>query len=465
MWRATSARVGAVDLWELDAAALHEAYAAGACTPLDVVDACLARIEAVDPQVGAFVEVLADEARAAARRLPAVPPTDGRLPLYGVPFAVKDLFDVAGCRTTAGSEVPFGDGRPAAGDAVAVARLRAAGGILLGRTRTHEFAWGITTRHPRLGGTVNPRDPSRVAGGSSGGSAAAVASGAVPVALGTDTGGSIRIPAAFCGVVGWKPTRGVVSLDGVVPLSPTLDHGGVLARTVADVALVATPSARRPVPVARRVGMGAPTGIEGALADAGVEVVELALPAPDELRAVQVAIQQAEVLDLHQRQWGTWPRHADRYGEDVAERFRLAAEQVTPARTEAAYRRRAELIAEVDAVLERAGVDAVLLPLAPCGPSTLDDPDHVVVDGVRVPLRDAVMPWTALGNVTGFPACAVPVGLGDHGLPRAVQLLGRPDADESVLDAAALVEAHYPPLSVCGPSTPPRTATGGPTRS
>lgn len=463
-----------MDLWELDAEALRRAYAAGDCSPVEVVDACLARIEAVDPHVGAFVEVVVDEARATARRLTATArPADGRLPLYGVPFAVKDVFDVAGSRTTAGSEVPFGDGAPAPADAPAVARLRAAGAVLLGRTRTHEFAWGITTRHPRLGGTVNPWDGRRVAGGSSGGSAAAVAARTVAMALGTDTGGSIRIPAAFCGVVGWKPAHGVVPLDGVVPLSRTLDHGGVLARSVADAVLGAAVAAGRspappPKPAARRVGVGATDGIDAvvaALSDEGVEIVALDLPSVDEVRDVQIAIQQAEVLDLHQRAWGTWPRYADRYGADVAERFRLAAAQVTPARTEAAYRRRRALIAEVGALLADADVDAVVLPVAPCGPSTIEDPDHVVVHGVRVALRDTVMPLTALGNVTGFPVCALPVGLGDDGLPRAVQVLGGDPArgtDRRLLDAAALIEARCP-FTACAPSRPPRTASDEPT--
>lgn len=430
--------------------ALSAACRAGQCSPLEVVDAHLARISAVDPHVGAFSEVLAEHARAQAA---AAVRRRERGALYGVPFGVKDLFDVAGTRTRAGSEVPFGDGRAATADATAVRHLRRAGAIVVGRTRTHEFAWGITTRHPRAGGTVNPWSPTRVAGGSSGGSAAAVAAREVPVAIGTDTGGSVRIPAAFCGVVGWKPTYGAIPLDGVVPLSRTLDHGGVLARTVADAALVAgaaggSRTVELPRPGATRIGVAATLGVEDvvrALQGADIDMVEVVLPPRDEVRLVQVAIQEAEVLDLHQRELGTWPRFEERYGEDIAERLRLAARVVTPERTEAARRRREEVIAEVDLLLGGFDVDAVVLPAATCGPSTLRDPDHVVVGGRRLPLRDVVMPWTALANVAGLPACTVPVGIDDEAMPRAVQLLGRRHGEARLLGVAALVETLFPP--------------------
>src|SRR3954462_6264771 len=187
--------------------------------PVEVVEAALDRLAAVDAEVGAFVGGDADGAGRAAeglrRRLRNGEPVG---PLAGVPLAVKDLFDVAGSVTRGGSRVP--PDPPPQQDATAVARLRRAGAIVVGRTRTHEFAWGLTTQHPVLGGTRNPWDLCRISGRASGGSAAAVAAGMTPLSLGTDPGCSIRLPAAFSGLVGQKPTFGSVPTDGVLPLAP-----------------------------------------------------------------------------------------------------------------------------------------------------------------------------------------------------------------------------------------------------
>ena len=366
---------------------------------------------------GAFSELFDDQ--------PATPATG---PLAGKAFAVKELFDVAGTLTTAGTEVAFTQ-EPADHDAPAVARLRQAGARLVGRTRSHEFAWGITTRHPRLGGTVNPHDPARVAGGSSGGSAAAVAAGLVDFALGTDTGGSTRIPAAFCGVVGYKPAYGRIPLDGVVPLAPTLDHVGILARTVADAVLVADIAAGDdPVPLPDTPPDDLRIGVVG---------VDLELPTVD---AVHQTIQRTEALAVH-RALGTWPAQAHLYGDDVRARLEHA-ETVTAEEADAAYRRRHELI---ETETERlADYDAILLPTAPCGPSTVADPDHVVVDGRRVPLRDAVMPSTFYANVVGFPAFSVPTGTDADGMPVGLQLLAVPARARRLAAAAAALAVTIP---------------------
>lgn len=350
-------------------------------------------------------------------------------PLAGKTFAVKELFDIAGTLTTAGTEVVF-TSRPADRDAPAVARVREAGAQLVGRARTHEFAWGITTRHPRLGGTVNPHDPTRVAGGSSGGSAAAVAAGLVDFALGTDTGGSTRIPAAFCGVVGFKPAYGRIPLDGVVPLAPTLDHVGILAHTVADAVLVADIAAGDDP-----VLLSDPTPPDDLRI--GVVGVDLDMPVVD---AVHQTIQRTEALAVH-RALGTWPAQAHLYGDDVRARFEFA-ETVTTEEADAAYRRRRELI---ETETERlADFDAVVLPTAPCGPSTIDDPDHVVVDGRRVPLRDAVMPFTFYANVVGFPAFSVPTGTDADGMPVGLQLLAVPARARRLAAAAAALAVTIP---------------------
>lgn len=219
---------------ELSAVEAAARIADGSLSPVDLAQQVLARIRVADPEVGAYTVVLEesvlDEAERAAKRIAQEGP---RGPLDGVPVSVKDLFDVAGTPTWAGSSaLRRACGTPAAADAAVVARLRAAGALVLGKTQMDEFAFGTVTP-----GTRNPRCPERSAGGSSGGAAAAVAAGMGPLALGTDTGGSVRIPAAMCGVVGLKPTYGVLPGEGVAPLSWSLDTPGVLSRGVADAAL------------------------------------------------------------------------------------------------------------------------------------------------------------------------------------------------------------------------------------
>lgn len=422
----------------------------GRTDPVALVEQALERAAA--DTSGAFVLVDAQGAREQARLL-----RDGpvRGPLHGVPVAVKDLYDIEGQVTRAGSQVPAGP--VAVRDAEAVARLRAVGAVVVGRTRTHEFAWGITTQHARLGSTRNPADPSRVPGGSSGGSAAAVAARIVPLALGSDTGCSIRLPAAWCGLVGHKPTWGAVPLTGVVPLAPSLDCGGALVRDVADARLAFEVLTGRPLgdpaPVTGlRLGVvGAARGpVTAAVAArleetaaraerAGMVRSSAALPG-SRVQQLYGVVQGSEALAWH-RSSGRWPRHADAYGDDVRAQLerceQITAEQVAdaiPAR-EALRRAFAELFQRVD---------LLLLPVAGCGPSTTADPGTGVTDGVPGLLRDAVLPWTVPANLAGLPACALPVGVDDDGLPVGLQVMGPPGADARVLDAAQA-------LSLCSP--------------
>src|SRR6267143_1211810 len=203
---------------------------------VDLVRACLDRITRHDRELGAFITLTADSALDEAKRADAdLANGVDRGPLHGIPVALKDLYDTAGLRTTGGSRI-FADRVPERDSAV-VEKLRAAGAVLLGKLNLHEWALGVTNQNPHFGPACNPWDTTRIPGGSSGGSAIAVASGFCYFSLGSDTGGSIRIPASLCGVAGLKPTYGRVSLRGVIPLAWTLDHSGPLARTIGDLAL------------------------------------------------------------------------------------------------------------------------------------------------------------------------------------------------------------------------------------
>lgn len=428
---------------------------AGGLDPVEAVELALARIVETDDLLGAFVTVDAERARSAAREawrtLRAGEPVG---PLHGVPVGVKDLIDVEGQVTRAGSEIP--PGAAARRDAEMVARLRVAGAIPIGRTRTHEFAWGITTQHPRLGGTRNPHNPSRIPGGSSGGSAAAVAAGMVPLALGTDTGGSLRLPAAFCGLVAHKPTHGLVPLDGVTPLAPSLDTGGALVRTVADARVSVELLSGRPLaPPATiaglRIGLADGVGLPALNPDVAAavrhaadglavrvrEVVELRLPLADRGVESYRGIQGREALDWH-RATGRWPRYANVYGDDVRARL-SACEAMSAEELAAADALRVQLRQAMERVFER--VELLMLPVASCGPSTVAAPNSVVrqVVGQHGDLRVAVLPWTVPANLGGWPACSVPIGRDADGLPIGVQILGPAGSDARVLDVAAEV--------------------------
>lgn len=428
------------ELWRLGVRDLVDGYRSGAFTPSDVLASLTERIRERDNDVHAFVEVTAAAGSS----------YDPSRELSGVPYAVKDVFDITGRVTRAGSVVRA-DARPATTNAAIVSRLDEAGAVLVGRTVTHEFAWGITSRHARLGGARNPHDRARIAGGSSGGSAAAVAAGMVPLAVGTDTGGSIRIPAAWCGVCGWKPTTGLVSTSGVLPLAPSLDTVGFLARSVADLVAVGRAvaglaaqvgSRNRPrpwrvsLPVSLEPGVApdiaaALDTIGRRLTESGVEVMTSAaydgVLTYDAFRPIQAA----EALAVHRDLLRTWPARAADYGPDVADRLR-AAEAIDDADVASARERAKQLQAVPD------GADALLLPVAGCGPPTIDAPD-VAPDSGR-PLRDLLLPFTVLANLTGAPAVSVPAGCDRDGLPIGVQVIARPGQDHIALAIASVLQ-------------------------
>jgi aspartyl-tRNA(Asn)/glutamyl-tRNA(Gln) amidotransferase subunit A len=439
----------------------------GLASSAELVERALERVAALDGRVGAFVTVLAGEARAEAAARDAQRRRGEALgPLHGVPLAIKDLADVAGAVTGAGS--PKLAANRAARDAAVVARLRAAGAVVVGKTRTHEFAYGVLTP-----GTANPWDLARIAGGSSGGSAAAVAAGMVPAALGTDTAGSVRIPAACCGVVGFKPTWGRVPAAGVFPLSWSCDHVGPIAADVAGAALLfevmAAAPAPAPEPERRRPGAGGPRigrlagaalgpvdppvaaaldDLCGRLEAAGARIDEVTLPL-GAARAAVAAIVLAEAAAAHDTLLAETGEAG--YGPRVLAALRLG-QSALAGEYLAGLRYRGRFLAAVEALLgER---EALLLPTLPCVAPRIGQ-RTVTVAGVSAGVQPALTALPGPFNCSGSPVVSLPVGLvaSDGGpLPVAASLVGRLGGDHELLRLAAWAEAVVPRIG--RPSVP-----------
>lgn len=422
-----------------------------ALSPVDLVRACLARIEA-RRELNAFITVLADCALDAARQAEAdIAAGRYRGLLHGIPVSVKDLVDVVNTETTSGSAVP--PLRPSS-DAPVVTNLRASGAIIIGKTNLHEFAFGTTGDETAFGPVGHPLDRTRSAGGSSSGAAVALVEGMCFGSIGTDTGGSIRIPSAACGIVGLKPTLGELTCDGVVPLSTTCDHIGPMARSVADAALLfdamagVTPTAVQAA--TKRCTLGVPTpyftekldpGVREALARtraalraAGHEIVDVAIDGAASTADVYLHIVLPEASAYHAR---TIERYPERYSPGVRlrlemGRYLLAEDYVR------AMQLRAALTAAVDRSLDN--VDALLLPALSI-PAPLLGAQSVDVDGSREPTRATMLRLTQLFNITGHPAIALPAGTAD-GWPVGMQLVGRRGGTRPLLSLAAAVEAY-----------------------
>jgi len=352
----------------------------------------------------------------------------------GVRLAVKDLFDTDGLVTTYGSAV-FADHIPAT-TAEAVRRLEAAGYANVGKTNLHEFAYGVTSQNPHYGTVPNPTAPGRSAGGSSGGSAAALAAGLADAALGSDSGGSIRIPAACCAVVGFKPTFGLVPIEGCFPLAPSFDHAGPMARTVGECAQMLESLVpgfeRREIELADlEVGV---TWTEHAdpLVRERVEAAAAHLP---RRREVEVPLTDGlsrafmrEVADVHRDLFAAF---SDLYGENVRTKIERCLE-VADREYDEEVRRRAQYRERCFEALE--GVDLLVTPTLAFVPPPAD------VDELEV--RAALIRFTFPFNALGWPALALPVGAAEDGLPASLQLVGRPGDDALVLAAAELLEQH-----------------------
>lgn len=449
---------------------MSRAYLSGQLSPSAVLDDTLSHIASADSQLSSFVAIDADRARQAAAASDAELRTGRwRGPLHGVPIAVKEIFDVEGLPATYGSQARAG--AVAAADSEVVRRLRRAGAVIVGLTRSHEFAWGITTMHPSGAGTRNPCHPDFVSGGSSGGSAAAVAAGLVPAAVASDTGGSIRIPAALCGVAGVKPTFGRIPRDGSAPLSPSLDTPGFIARTPRDLVILLEASAGWSAsdPASRIAGMARPgplpptlagrsVGVSPDLLDTamaaphaaayqhaidvlsglGAQIVPLRLPAAGRYREAFNVIQMAEAYDVHHRRLGLFPDRASAYGRDVRQRLERAR-SIDIGTYFAACDSRLHLATALDVAL--ASVDILLTPVNPCTPPLRADPDHVTApDGTRQPFRDFIMGYTVPQNLAGVPSVTIRAGTDEMGMPCGVQLTAARGQELCALQLAEVLD-------------------------
>jgi len=449
---------------EMDAHAIVAAVRARRLTARDVMAAALDGIELRDGALNCFTLVRRDAALAEAATI------DARIaagrdpgPLAGVPFAAKNLFDIAGATTVAGSKI-HADHAPATRDAFAVAALRQAGAVLVGATNMDEYAYGFSTENAHYGPTRNPHDPTRIAGGSSGGSAAAVAAGLVPLALGTDTNGSIRVPAALCGVFGLKPMFGRVSRAGVVPLASSFDHAGPFARSVADLATafdaLQGPDPTDPVCADRSPEPCAPElyrGIAGLrIAVAGGNFSMLAadeslaavarvaealgasasvtLPEVHRARAAATIITAVESANLHLSRL-----RARAKDFDPMIRSRFQANALIPAAVYAqAQRFRTWYRARVAEVFS--DVDVLLAPTTPYPAPPIGAPRTVRVSGVEVLTRGHLGVFTQPLSFIGLPVISVPL-VTPGALPLGVQLIAAPFRESTLFRVAAQLEA------------------------
>jgi len=436
----------------------------------EIISCFLTRIERYNSVARAFIEVSAEAAMKAARRYDALT-AGAQSPLHGIPFSSKDLIDIAGVATTGGSRA-FAD-NIATSNSFLIERMLQAGAISLGKNNLHAFAYGATGENSTYGTAVNAYDHCRLAGGSSSGSAAAVAFGLAPAAFGTDTGGSIRAPAALSGLVGLKPTMGRISSRGVMPYCWTLDHIGILARTVADAGLLLQTvagydpedpnSAKEPVEnytpapffdlKGLRVGLpssfyfekcdpeilAATKRVIERLEEGGASLREVQLPAMEEARTVSLTVQMPEALSYHSR-----------YLEEKAELYEadfraglalgqclLAEHYLRAKRFITRYRQ------ETDAVFK--DVDVIITPGAPVVAPRVG---QAFIDwgGDQEPVGNAITRYTSFFNMTGHPAIALPSGLHSSGLPMGVQLVGRYFGEGPLLSVAARIEAQGTPL-------------------
>lgn len=424
-------------------------------SPVELTELTIDQIHENEPRLNAFITVMEEEAMAQAKQLEReLEKNQIRGPLHGIPIAVKDILQTKGVRTTSGSKI-F-EGWIPDEDATSVQKLREAGAIIIGKANLHEFAMGATTENPHFGSTKNPWNLSRIPGGSSGGSAVATATGMAFGAVGTDTAGSIRLPAAMCGTVGFKPTYGLVSRAGCLPFSWSLDHVGPMTRTVKDAAIMlevlkghdpkdsSTVNRNDSVVINQplkdlkgvKLGFYEPymfSGIEDGVKvvieqafrqfeELGAEIVPIELPGIEQALDALKAIAQSEVVTFHRP---LLKKYGHLYGDDLKYRFEFGSE-VSAAAYIQTQRRRNQFVR--DTLKQMTGFDALI------GPTNVQPPFEI---GIMVPEMAIsnmfTLGKTPLANILGFPALSVPCGFTAENLPVGLQLIGKPFADQRVL--------------------------------
>jgi aspartyl-tRNA(Asn)/glutamyl-tRNA(Gln) amidotransferase subunit A len=443
-------------------------------SPVELTKLMLDWIERLNPKLNAYItvtpELALDQAKKAEAELFAPHGRKGqrdRGSLHGIPVSLKDNIHTKGVRTTAGSKI-LADFVPAH-DAVVVAKLKEAGAVLLGKTNLHEFAYGATNNNPHYGPARNPWDLSRIPGGSSGGSAAAIAAGLCYGSIGTDTGGSIRIPASLCGIVGLKPTRGNVSDNGVIPLSPTLDCTGPLARTTRDVAILLHAigglstqgqnrwSAPASLKKLKKICLGLPkefffdvvsTEVQSSFASAlrdfrglGAQIKPLSIPLLNNTEDAGNRIAWPEATHFHQ-QSGWFPARAQEYGEDVRTRLEMGAKTSAVSYLEA-LAQRAQFINQLSSKMSDAGIDALVVPTTPIAAPQIGE-EKTRIGEEDHPIRALLLRLNRPANLAGVPAISIPCGLSPSGLPIGLQLIGLHTAELALLQIAHAFELAHP---------------------
>jgi aspartyl-tRNA(Asn)/glutamyl-tRNA(Gln) amidotransferase subunit A len=448
------------DMTEINFLSIHEALKEmreGRLDPQDLTQACFRQIERLNPKLNAFVTVLKPLAVSYQRLASSNQQSGGSL--AGIPIAIKDLFETKGIKTTAGS-LFFKDYVPEE-DAAAVQKLKAAGAVITGKTNTHEIALGVTTVNPHFGTTRNPWDTARIPGGSSGGSAVALETGMSLAALGTDTGGSIRIPASLCGVVGLKPTYGRVSLRGVFPLSWNLDHAGPITRTVRDAALVLQVIAgyddQDPASIKMEVddysnhleekinGKKFALAVGGYIEESDAEVISAVNEASKVFTSLGAKVKKVEMEFLREAAQANGlmtqadgaayhcerlKEHPDWFGADVRQRLE-AGRNASSTDYSLARRTQVEMSRRLAQLFEN--YDYLLLPTTPITAPLIEGND--AVEQARRLTR-----FTAPFNLSGLPAISIPCGFSKEGLPIGLQIVTRAWNEAGVLQAANAYE-------------------------
>lgn len=446
-------------------------------SPVDLVDACLKRTKELQPELNAYVYIMESEARKDAKIAEEeIKRGNYKGKMHGIPVALKDLYYTKGIPTT-GSSAVLRDFVPDY-DGTIVERLKNAGAIIMGKTNTHEFAFGPTTEDSCFGPTCNPWNPRKHPGGSSGGSGVAAATGMAYVAMGTDTGGSVRIPASMCGTVGFKPSYGLASLHGIIALSFNLDHPGPLCRSVADAAItmdtITGTDSLDPCPGAIKGGhthfyqglsgvtdlkgkvIGIPTNFffdktdfevervinEGIkhLKELGAEIRYLAIPSLELVTDASTCIMFSEAAFLHK---DMYPSQKEKYQPGVAERLEQG-NGYTAVQYIQAIKNREKIMESWETTLNE--IDAVVTPTCPITAYDrgLTPPWKIVTRGQTELGKPMCTYHTRLANMTGGPALSIPVGFSNEGLPVGMMIMGRRNDDLEVLKIGYAYEKHYP---------------------